>query len=271
MVVQSAMAVAVVQPGVVMRLGVYRFFSMLWLALMAASALAADAPAATSAGGIDQFLKTVLEKRLGGPRVDAVVKLPNLPFYEAQVGKDVVYIDPKGEYIFLGNIINTRTGENLTQIRTDALTAASQPKIKFGDFPFASAIKFVKGNGKRQIVIFADPNCVYCKRFEQTLAQVTDLTVYVFLIPILGPDSVEKTRLIWCSGDRATAWTDWMLRGTAPTGGAAPCSTPTEKLLGLAKTLQIDATPTLVFADGKRVAGAVRLEDLQRILAEVRG
>ncbi len=254
-----------------MRLGVYRFFAMLWLALMAASALAADTAAAASAGGIEQFLKTVLEKRLGGPRVDAVVKLPNLPLYEARVGKDVLYIDPKGEYIFLGNIINTRTGEDLTQQRTAALAQASQPKIKFGDLPLASAIKFVKGNGKRQLVIFADPNCGYCKRFEQTLAQVTDLTAYVFLIPILGPDSVEKTRLIWCSSDRAAAWTEWMLRGTAPTGGAAPCSTPTEKLLALAKSLQIDATPTLVLADGKRVAGAVRLEELQRLLAEVRG
>lgn len=257
--------------GVPMRIGsCFRPLLLAVLCGLAGAAAAQALPAALptgSAATTEQFLKGVLEKRLRVPRVDGIMHLPRLNLYEARIGTDVIYIDPKGEHIFVGNIINTATGENLTKARTDQLAEAATPKVSFGELPFAQAFKIVKGNGKRQIAVFADPNCVYCKRFEQTLAQMPDLTVWVFLYPILGPDSVEKTQAIWCSADRAKAWRDWMLNGTVPESAKAPCAAPLDKMVGLGRSLKVDGTPTMVFANGRRVSGAMRAEDLQKMLA----
>ncbi len=215
----------------------------------------------------EAFLKGVIEQRLRVPRVDSVTKLPFADLYEVRIGKDIIYIDAKGEHLFVGNIINTRTRENLTKARSDALLEASLPKVKFADLPLDSAIKFVKGNGKRQLVVFSDPNCSFCKRLEKTLEQVSDVTIHVFLFPILGPDSIEKSKSIWCSSDRGKAWMDWMVAGTPPSA-AGNCSTPVDRLVALGRSLSIDATPTMILANGRRVAGAVPLEEIQKLLGK---
>jgi len=245
--------------------GMQRLFVLLMLVLgcVAGVARGADPPP-------EQFLRDVIQKRFSVPSVDGIAKLPYLDLYEVRIGKDLVYIDPKGEHLIIGNIIDARTGENLTRARVDELANAALPKFKFAELPFASAIKIVKGNGKRQLAVFADPNCVYCKRFEQiALAQTSDVTLYVFLLPILGPDSVEKVKTLWCASDRARAWQDWMVNGVMPSGpAAANCTSPGDRNVALARSLRVDATPTLLFANGKRVAGAIRGDELGRLLAQ---
>jgi len=116
--------------------------------------------------------------------------------------------------------------------------------------------------------VFADPNCGFCKRFEQVLAQAPDTTVWVFLYPVLGPDSIDKSRAIWCSADRAKAWRDWMLQGTLPEVPAgAGCTAPIDRLVAFGRSLKVDGTPTTLFANGKRISGAMRAEDFQKALA----
>lgn len=227
-------------------------------------------PAAAADQSTEQFLRDVIQKRFAVASVDGISKLPYLDLYEVRIGKELVYIDPKGEHLIIGNIIDARSGENLTRTRADEFANAALPKVKFSALPLASAIKIVKGNGKRQLVVFADPNCVYCKRFEQTaLAQTSDITVYVFLIPILGPDSVDKAKALWCVSDKARAWQDWMVNGVMPpVTNSVNCSSPIDKNLALARNLRVDATPTLLFANGKRVAGAIRGDDLGRLLSQ---
>ena len=213
----------------------------------------------------DAALKKTVEDRIGTP-VDAVSKLPVGGLYEVRVGTDIFYTDASGNYIIVGNIIDLRTRENLTKKRVEALVDAATPKVKFADLPLDSAVKIVKGNGKRQLAIFEDPNCVFCKRLEKSLQEISDVTIYVFLYPILGPDSLTKSKQVWCAADRGRAWSDWMERGTALTGDGA-CATPLDKNLALGKKLRVDGTPTLFFSDGRRVPGAVPADELAKLLA----
>ena len=142
--------------------------------------------------------------------------------------------------------------KNLTEERLQKLTA-----IKFDDLPLAQAVKVVRGNGRRQLAVFEDPNCGFCKRFEQDLAKLDDVTVYVFLYPILSQNSVDKSKAVWCAPDRAKAWNDMMLSNNTPTL-ARNCDNPVEKNLELGRKMRIDGTPTTFLPSGERIVGALR-------------
>lgn len=213
----------------------------------------------------DAEAKKSLEAKLGSP-IDSLVKLPQVNLYEVRVGDDVFYADPTGNYLLIGNLIDLRARENLTRKRVQEIKEAALPKFNFADLPLDTAVKIVKGNGKRKVAIFEDPNCGYCKKLEASLHQISDVTIYVFLYPVLGPDSLAKSKQVWCASNRTKAWTDWMEKGTAPTGEGT-CQTPLDRTLELGKKLKVDGTPTLFFTNNKRVEGAIDQAELEKLLA----
>jgi thiol:disulfide interchange protein DsbC len=221
------------------------------------------AQAAEPAGKLtsEAIIKRTLEGRLGGVKVDAVVKTPYLGLYEVRLDNEILYTDEKMNYIFSGNIIDGKNMQNLTEKRLRELTA-----IKWEHLPLDAAVKTVRGNGKRILANFSDPNCPYCKRFEKDLAKVDDVTIYTFLYPILSQDSQEKSKAVWCSPDKSKAWSELMLNGTVPT--AARCDTPIDKNLELGRKYRVTGTPTLIFANGERVPGAIPAEQVEKLLAQ---
>ncbi|MCX7898291.1 MAG: DsbC family protein [Rhodocyclaceae bacterium] len=194
-----------------------------------------------------------------GPKVESVRKLEGLPLYEVLVEGELIYTDAKVDYVILGDILDVKAKRNLTEERKAKLA-----QIKFSDLPLDLAIKQVRGNGKRVLVSFEDPNCSYCKKLARELQNVTDVTIYTFVYPILSADSFDKAKNLWCAPDRARAWNDLMLEGKAPP--AANCAHPTEKVVALGRKLNIRGTPTLFFADGSRVPGFLPGELLTRAL-----
>ncbi len=234
--------------------------------LAAALALAACVATARADAPVDlDALKKTLETRLN-TKVDALGKGPVAGLYEVRVGDDVFYADATGAYIVVGNVIDLRSRENLTRKRVEALREASLPKFKWGELPLDAAVKVVRGTGKRQVAIFEDPNCGYCKRLEKAIQDMGDVTIYVFLYPVLGPDSLVKSKQIWCAKDRAKAWNDWMQANTAPTGDGA-CANPLDRTLEVGKRYKVEGTPTLFFSNNKRVEGAIDREELEKLLA----
>jgi thiol:disulfide interchange protein DsbC len=235
------------------------------LALAAASIMlmsCADAQNATEAK-----IKKVLEPKLGeGVKIDSVRKTPYAGMYEIRVGNEIRYTDESGSYLIVGHVFDLKTSEDLTQARIDDLN-----KIKFDELPLELAIKTVKGNGKRVIAVFEDPNCGYCKRFrQQTLTQVDNVTVYTFMYNILSPDSFTKSANIWCSSDRNKAWDEWMVKGKVAPAAPAGCSTPNDKVLALGQKLNINGTPAIFFADGSRVPGAIDARMLESKLSGIK-
>jgi thiol:disulfide interchange protein DsbC len=213
----------------------------------------------------DPQLKKTLEERLGF-KIDSITSVPYAGLYEVTAGSEIVYSDAKGDFVFVGNVIDMRSHVNLTKGRLAELQEQLLPAVKVSDLPLNSAIKIVKGNGKRTLIAFEDPNCVFCKRMEKALTEVTDVTEYVFLYPILGDDSIAKAKAIWCSADRAKTWTDWMQKGVE-IAASAQCANPIDDNVALGTKLKIDGTPTSFFKDGKRVTGAMDTDALSKNLA----
>jgi thiol:disulfide interchange protein DsbC len=213
--------------------------------------------------------KTISERLPDFPAIDEISKTSIPGIYELRVGTEVLYSDETGNHLIEGQLIDTRSKVNLTEARIAKLTA-----IDFAALPLKDAIVWKQGTGARKLVIFADPNCGYCKRFEKDLQSIKDVTVYTFLYPILGGDSPEKSRNIWCAKDSTKAWRDWMLDGTAPPRSMGKCDvTALERVAAMGRKYRVNGTPALVFEDGKRVGGAMSAEqvDKQLTLSRVKG
>lgn len=207
-------------------------------------------------------IKGRFETRFPGIEITAVRETPFPGLFEVQVGMDLLYSDADVSYVMQGSLIDAVSRVDLTSKRLADLS-----QVPFDELPFHLAIKQVKGNGERVLVAFEDPNCGYCKRLHQTLAEVDNITVYTLLYPILSPDSHDKSRNIWCAADRVAAWRNWMLDGVVPPD--AQCETPVQDILALGRQMTIRGTPALFFADGSRVNGAMPLEALVEKLDSV--
>ena len=216
----------------------------------------------------EEKLKKTLTQRLGdGTQIETIIKTPYNGLYEVKVGNEIIYSDVEGKFVFIGRILDTETSKDITQARLDEIN-----KIKFSDLPLDAAIKSIKGNGKRVIAVFEDPNCGYCKRFRKTLADTKDITVYTFMYPILSDDSRTKVKNVWCSADKSKTWDDWMLNGKTPAAAAESCNATasTDKVVELGRKLKVTGTPTIFFTDGSRVPGAIDSKALESRLAAIK-
>jgi thiol:disulfide interchange protein DsbC len=198
-------------------------------------------------------------------KIDEVRKseLPGL--FEVRVdGVDIYYTDAQANYLIDGILIDTRSKRNLTEERVDKLTA-----IKFEALPLKDAFVVVRGKGERKLAVFEDPNCGYCKRFERDLQKVDNVTVYMFLLPVLGADSMEKSKAIWCAKDRGAAWLDWMLREQAASAAPASCDAGAiVRNAEVGRKHKITGTPTLIFSNSTRVPGAIDNKRVEQLLAQ---
>jgi thiol:disulfide interchange protein DsbC len=233
------------------------FKRLLSLALAASFALSAHADEAE--------VKKAMEAKLG-TKVESVTKSGYLGLYEIYADGNILYTDEKmTAFIAGGQLIDGKTMRNLTEERMRKLTA-----IKFTDLPLERAIKQVRGDGKRVLATFEDPNCGYCKRLAKDLLKLDNVTVYTFLYPILSEDSLRKSKQIWCSADRAKAWNDWMVEGRAPAGKDGCDTAAISKNQEFGRRLTISGTPTMFFADGERVPGAMPLAKIEQKLGQLK-
>lgn len=206
-----------------------------------------------------------MEAKLGA-KVESVAKSGYLGLYEVYADGNIFYTDEKMSAIMVGaQLIDAKTMKNVTDERMKKLTA-----IKFGDLPLDRAIKQVRGDGKRVLATFEDPNCGYCKRLAKDIAKLENVTVYTFLYPILSEDSVRKSKQIWCAADRAKAWNDWMIDGRAPAAKEDCDTAAIGKNQEFGRKLNITGTPTMFFIDGERVPGAMPLARIEQKLNQAK-
>ena len=221
---------------------------------------------AAAAGAQEAAIRQALAQRLPQLKVVDEIKPAGVSgLYEVRVnGSEIYYTDAKGDFLIDGQIIETKTRRNITEDRIAKLTA-----IPFDSLPIKDAFTLVRGNGQRKMAVFEDPNCGYCKRFERDLQKVDNVTVYLFLYPVLGSDSVKKSQDIWCAKDRVAAWQDWMLRDQAAGAASAACDTGAiARNVELGRKYKITGTPTLLFVNGARIPGAVDNARVEQALAD---
>ncbi|PUE45491.1 disulfide isomerase [Limnohabitans sp. 2KL-1] len=218
-----------------------------------------------SAWAQEATIRKNLSDRLSNlPKIDEISKTPMNGLYEVRMGNDVMYSDAEGNFLIQGTLIDVRQKRNLTEERMEKLSA-----IPFDQLPQKTAFTQVRGNGKRKLAVFADPNCGYCKRFEKDLQKLDNVTIYHYLYPILGEDSKTKAKNIWCAKDKAKTWNDWMINGTTPPTANCDASA-IDTVVDFGKKQRITGTPMILFADGTRVPGAVPMAQVEKMLAEIK-
>lgn len=215
----------------------------------------------------DKEIRQAVQALAPETKVVSIKRTPLPDLYEVVVdgprGPTLVYASGKGDYLLVGELLDVKNRRNLTGERMDKLTA-----IQFDSLPLNQAIKIVQGNGQRRLAVFSDPDCPYCRKVEQELAKVKDVTLYMFPYPLpMHPDAARKSKLVWCSRDRATAWREMMLNNRLPEGVKPDCENPVDENLALGQRLRIDGTPALVFADGRRVPGYAEAARIEALLA----
>ena len=229
-------------------------------ALLAAAALAAPLAHAQEA----TIRKNLGERIPQLQKIDEISRTPMNGLWEVRVGTEILYTDSEGNFLIQGSLIDAKQKRNLTEERVEKLSA-----IDFDALPVKDAFTIVRGNGKRRMAVFEDPNCGYCKRFERDMQKVDNVTIHMFLYPILGGDSPDKSRNIWCAKDKGKAWQDLMVRDQ-PVPGASCDAGAIARNLEFGKKHRISGTPTLFFSDGSRVPGAVSAAQVEKFLANAK-
>ena len=236
-------------------------FNHLMLNKIVATTLLAISPLALAD---EASLKKAIEAAYPKFKVESVVKTPYGGLYEVFMGGQIVYTDEKLTFLIAeGRLVDPKNKKDVTGERMEELT-----KVDFSSLPLEQAIKVVKGNGSRKLVVFSDVDCPFCKRLEQNeLTNIDNVTVYTFLYPIesLHPDAANKSKSIWCAPNRVKAWNDWVFNNKLP-ASASNCDVPLEKVGELARKVGVNSTPTLIFSDGKRMMGAQPYKEIEKYL-----
>jgi thiol:disulfide interchange protein DsbC len=209
-------------------------------------------------------VKKLIEAKFPGAPVANVSKSPYFGLYEAQLDDRMIYTDAKVTYVFVGSVYDTVGRTNLTDKRMRELN-----RVAIDELPLEMAIKKVKGDGSRKLYVFADADCPFCKRLETEMKGLDNVTIYTFLYPIdsLHPESARKSAQIWCSADRTKAWDEWFDTGRLP-DNKGDCPTPIVQTAALGQKYRVNATPTLVFADGSVIPGALPLAQIESELKQ---
>ena len=209
--------------------------------------------------------KNLADKLTGFPKLDEVKPSAMPGLWEIRIGNEIRYTDATGSFLIEGELIDLKAMRNLTQERVEKLN-----RIEFSQLPLKDAVVWKTGTGARKIAVFADPNCGYCKQFERSLQGVKDLTVYTFVVPILGGDSPDKARAVWCAKDRTASWKGWMIEAKPLIKPLGACDDGAiQRNVELTRRFHINGTPGIFFEDGSRAPGAISLEQLERRLAEL--
>lgn len=226
-------------------------------------ALAATLLFVATAQANESVIRKALTQQFPGATISSVQKTPYSGLFEVYLDDQLVYVDAKAQYVFAGDVIDLKNRTNLTQARLNQLRA-----VKWDTFPLNNALKTVKGNGARKLVLFSDVDCPYCRKFEAELAKVDNITVYTFLYPIEGlhPQAPQVSKQIWCAPDRNKAWDDYIANKSVPKN-EGKCVNPVDANIALGNRLKVSGTPTLFFANGQRVPGMVPAAQLEKLLS----
>ncbi|MHB1093557.1 DsbC family protein [Thiobacillus sp.] len=225
--------------------------------------LAAALLFASTAQASEPLIRKALLQQFPGATISSVQKTPYSGLFEVYLDGQLVYVDAKAQYVFAGDVIDLKNRTNLTQARLNQLQA-----VKWDTFPLDNALKTVKGNGARKLVLFSDVDCPYCRKFEAELAKVDNITVYTFLYPIEGlhPQAPQVSKQIWCAPDRNKAWDAYIANRSVPKNDGK-CANPVDANIALGNKLKVSGTPTLFFINGQRIPGMVPAAQLEKLLA----
>ncbi|MEC8567793.1 MAG: DsbC family protein [Pseudomonadota bacterium] len=208
-----------------------------------------------------ETLKSNLSKQYPNIQVTNIQPTEMSGLYSANLDNQIIYLDENAEHMFIGSMVRLKDQKNLTKD-----LVLKQNSIDWKQLPLKDAIKTVKGNGKRQLAIFSDPNCPYCKKLEAELDKLNDVTIYTFIYP-LKTQSIAVSKQVWCEANPAYAWKNLLQKNVQPK--TKTCANPIDRNLELGRKLGVQGTPTLIFGNGLKMVGGRSAEEIQMIWKEL--
>lgn len=182
--------------------------------------------------------------------------------YSGSMDGQVVYVGEDAQHILVGSMYRLSDQKNLTKD-----LVLKQNSIDWKKLPLQDAVKSVRGNGKRQIAIFSDPNCPYCKQLETELSKLNDVTIYTFIYPIKN-QSIAVSKQVFCEKDSALAWSNLISKGIQ-LSSKKNCANPVDRNLSLGKSLGLNGTPAIIFSNGFKVMGSHPAQEIEKMWKEL--
>lgn len=185
---------------------------------------------------------------------------------ELTVGaKQIFYTNIEGSRLLIGHIFDPKTNLDLTQQKLDELN-----KVDWSLLPLKDAITIKKGKGEREFAVFTDPDCPYCKKLEEEIKLLDNITMHVFAYPLaMHPQAKEVAQKIICAKDKTKAWNDYMSSGIqAQNDGKCTASQSIDRNLTLGEKLGVNGTPALIARNGKVKPGFMPAANLDVWLNE---
>ena len=210
------------------------------------------------------------EQKMTEAQITQVSNTPIPGVYEFVIeNKDILYGDKNVNYLFVGEMVDVKAKASLTEQTRKKLMPEQEAKVDYKSLPFELAIKEVRGKGTMEVVVFADPRCSYCKKLEQLFAQIDDITIHTFVIPLLGPESESMSKQILCSKDKTATWVNWMRKNQQPKDKGT-CKTPLDQIKAVGQALNVQGTPVVILPNGKLIVGmpAQEVAELRKIITD---
>lgn len=207
-------------------------------------------------------IKTNLTKQHPNLKIENIQATEMKGIYSGSMDGQVVYVGEDTQHILIGSMFRLSDQKNLTK---DLML--KQNSIDWKKLPLQDAVKMVRGNGKRQIAVFSDPNCPYCKQLETELSKLNDVTIYTFIYPI-KTQSIAVSKQVFCEKDPALAWSNLIAKGIQPSSKKT-CANPIERNLSLGKSLALNGTPAIIFSNGFKVMGAYPAQEIEKMWQEL--
>jgi len=180
--------------------------------------------------------------------------------YEVIMGADIGLFFPEPGYLIVGDFaMIDRGGKNIAEKKRNEVFLARTRTL-----PLDKALKI--GSGQNTVIEITDPDCPYCRKAAAFFEKRSDVTKYVFFLPLpYNKDAENKIQYIFCAEDKEKAYYEAM-QGKLDSKKYEVCKRQDAvDLLKVHKDitarLGIGGTPSFIINNSVVVVGA----DLQKI------
>ena len=171
---------------------------------------------------------------------------------KVQGNPNTIYLTKDEKYLISGEVINTSTGKKLVAPANLSILEEEKEALTFG-------------TGSQELVLFTDPECPYCKKFESYFKQIEDkVKIRVFFFPLDFHKNARDLSAYIMSKDTNEGKVEAMLNTTKDSENFKNRNIPAEKLnelyssideqIKLGVQLGVQGTPALFDKDGNAVS-----------------
>lgn len=208
-----------------------------------------------TSSGSDTDVTRYLRQRMGGVNPPTPTATPVEGVWQVKLNNGFVYLLQDGQYALLGDLIDLKTGQNVTEQARGALTRKAMDR--FSDDQLV--VYQPTGETKATLNVFTDTACPYCRKLHSELPQLLAAGIRVRYFPYprggkTGP-AYQVMRSVWCASDRNQAMDDAKKdRNSGLPAGDCALADAVDRGYETGNEIGVTGTPTLYRENGEKLA-----------------